>query len=223
MNDYLMHYGVKGMKWGVRRTPEQLGHRKKKKLNAGDVKKRAAEVGAKAAGAARKAANAVGESTKKAAKVVGESAKKAAEEKKERKTAKSMTDDELRTALSRLRMEEEYSSLMSRQSERQTSAVKSFVKKHAASAVSQITEKAVSKAVNKLFEEKKEEERFDVSKFDFKDTSKVSGKDLQDAVKWYNSEKTYQKLRSEYNETRKAKEPEKKPRIAYKAKKKKKE
>lgn len=28
MNDFLMHYGIKGMKWGVRRTPEQLGHKK---------------------------------------------------------------------------------------------------------------------------------------------------------------------------------------------------
>lgn len=26
---FLAHYGVKGMKWGVRRTPEQLGHRPK--------------------------------------------------------------------------------------------------------------------------------------------------------------------------------------------------
>lgn len=26
----LSHYGIKGMKWGVRRTPEQLGHKPKK-------------------------------------------------------------------------------------------------------------------------------------------------------------------------------------------------
>lgn len=30
-SDFLMHYGVKGMKWGIRRTPEQLGHIKKPK------------------------------------------------------------------------------------------------------------------------------------------------------------------------------------------------
>ena len=33
MNE-LYHYGVKGMKWGVRRTPEQLGHKNKKIPNA---------------------------------------------------------------------------------------------------------------------------------------------------------------------------------------------
>lgn len=30
MGDF-QHYGVKGMKWGVRRTPEELGHRVTKK------------------------------------------------------------------------------------------------------------------------------------------------------------------------------------------------
>lgn len=28
---YLVHHGIKGMKWGVRRTPEQLGHRQQRK------------------------------------------------------------------------------------------------------------------------------------------------------------------------------------------------
>lgn len=33
MNDYLEHYGIKGMKWGVRRTAEQLGHKIKKAVS----------------------------------------------------------------------------------------------------------------------------------------------------------------------------------------------
>lgn len=68
MNDYLMHYGIKGMKWGVRRTPEQLGH----------------------------VARTIGSAMKKGAAYIGASAKKASDNKSEKKkTAKNMTDDEL--------------------------------------------------------------------------------------------------------------------------------
>lgn len=31
---YLMHHGIKGMKWGIRRTPEQLGHRQAQREEA---------------------------------------------------------------------------------------------------------------------------------------------------------------------------------------------
>lgn len=36
--NYLEHYGVLGMKWGIRRTPEQLGHKRVKKVNARKLK-----------------------------------------------------------------------------------------------------------------------------------------------------------------------------------------
>lgn len=35
----LHHYGVKGMKWGVRRTPEQLGHKNLKKAKTANLDK----------------------------------------------------------------------------------------------------------------------------------------------------------------------------------------
>ena len=39
-NSYLAHHGIKGMKWGVRRTPEQLGHRPSRKQRAEATGKR---------------------------------------------------------------------------------------------------------------------------------------------------------------------------------------
>lgn len=35
MNEIICHHGIKGMKWGVRRTPEQLGHAPAKNSSSG--------------------------------------------------------------------------------------------------------------------------------------------------------------------------------------------
>lgn len=34
---YLMHHGIKGMKWGVRRTPEELGHKPKRIVEKAEI------------------------------------------------------------------------------------------------------------------------------------------------------------------------------------------
>lgn len=42
-DDYLMHYGVKGMKWGVRRTAQQLGHAVSKRIKKSSETRAAAK------------------------------------------------------------------------------------------------------------------------------------------------------------------------------------
>ena len=83
--DYLMHWGIKGMKWGVRRYQNKDGSLTK----AG--RKRYAKLEA--------------EMEKLGGKKTEDSTKP--------KRAKDMSDDELRTAINRMRMEEEYNRIYS--------------------------------------------------------------------------------------------------------------
>lgn len=116
MENELKHYGVIGMKWGIRRTPAQLGHKPTtamKKVAGKIVRKEAGSAVKKKAGAAVDKAKSVG---KKA------DSEKTPEERKQEvlktRSAKALyenadlfSDDELRSAYNRLQLEKNIASL----------------------------------------------------------------------------------------------------------------
>lgn len=100
----LYHYGVKGMKWGVRKTPVRSGRTTSKSKNTkksffGFKKKEAT------------------------AKPKPKTTKKEEISEPKKKSVKDMSDSELREAINRLRLEEEYNRL----NPKQVSTGKSFV------------------------------------------------------------------------------------------------
>lgn len=95
-SDELYHYGVKGMKWGVRRTAAQLGHK---------------------TSSTKKKTGGVISSTAK--KIVSNRQKKSQEKaslkrvnKLKKKKLEDMTDDEIRERMRRLQLEKEYKKLL---------------------------------------------------------------------------------------------------------------
>lgn len=90
-NNELMHYGVPGMKWGVRRTPAQLGRKKTSSSRFLLGKKKA----------------------KAKTKIKSESSKEETAPKK--KSVKEMSDDELNAAIRRMQLEQTYVSLSPKQ------------------------------------------------------------------------------------------------------------
>lgn len=90
-NNYLEHHGIKGMKWGVRRTKAQLGYKigfRKKKKDSGDGKD--------------------DNSSRQNKKTVS----KKVTSKKKSKSVKDMSDEELLAKIRRLEMEKRYRDLL---------------------------------------------------------------------------------------------------------------
>lgn len=102
-DDFLEHYGVKGMKWGVRRSKSQLARASKN-------------------------------STKK--------------------TAKNLSDEELKKAVERLRLEREYVDITSKLSTAKTDKAKEFIGRYSQQAAS-VAVGAVASAVVKQVIDKK--------------------------------------------------------------------
>lgn len=90
----LRHYGILGMKWGVRRTPEELGRARGDKKSSWRVDK--------------KKNNKNTQKTK-----TSKSSKKSKDLEEKKLDPKKMSDEELRKHINRIKMEQEYEKLTS--------------------------------------------------------------------------------------------------------------
>lgn len=108
MNDELMHYGVKGMKWGVRkdRSSGSSGRTRKKKSAVSKAVSKAIKKGKAvvAANAKKKAEKA--EQAKKTTKTSFGTKKQ-----KKDQSYKTLTDEELRKVVQRISLEKQYKTL----------------------------------------------------------------------------------------------------------------
>ena len=97
----LYHHGIKGMKWGVRRTPAQLGH----DTGGVDLQKAKKKVDA---------ANTIVNETRNINNSVSKKQSKKVQKQKMAEV-KSMSDKELRERVNRLNMEQQYMRMSSEQ------------------------------------------------------------------------------------------------------------
>ncbi len=118
-NQELRHHGILGMKWGVRRTPAQLGH---KPSGNGRARDKARSITDAANERVRKI-KARGRAQSRVAKAEERAAAKIAKAENKSKSISEMSDAEIRNRINRIRMENELKSL----SPQQVSKGKQFI------------------------------------------------------------------------------------------------
>ena len=126
--DELYHYGIKGMKWGVRRTAEQLGHTIKSVKSVYDshkAKKRAKKEAAKA---------------KKRSKITN---------------PKKLTTEELNARIKRLQLEKDYNDLVkdTNRTRKGKNFVMDILESSGKNLFTQVTNHYGAKALNKVIGE----------------------------------------------------------------------
>lgn len=104
MYESLQHHGVKGQKWGVRRTPQQLGYE-----TTSDGRRQMSDKELKTL---KKSVDTVGTQVDNA-KTKRRSKSKKANDERIREDLSNMSDKELKEIVNRLNMEERYAQVMS--------------------------------------------------------------------------------------------------------------
>ena len=111
VDDFLAHYGVKGMRWGVRRDRSAGGSGSS---GSGSKKK---------SGGSTSAAKPANKAAVKAKETV---AKPSIKKPTHAQVAKAMSDEELKSLLSRMQMEKQYAQLMSERDQTSQTTFKKF-------------------------------------------------------------------------------------------------
>lgn len=141
MDDELYHHGIKGQKWGVRRTPAQLGH------TTGTKKKKSSGVASKIAKAA---SNKISESKEnRAAKKAHDNEVKKTQANKKKKVSE-LTDDELRERIARLELEKRYKDLSPKQTHRGRDFVMGILETSGRNIATQTVTYMMGTGVNKI-------------------------------------------------------------------------
>lgn len=126
-NNYLEHHGIKGMKWGVRRTKAQLGYKvgfRKKKKKSEESKDTKSE-----------------NQNKKTSK-------------KKSKSVKDMSDEELRAKINRLEMEKRYRDLSSKDVSKGKKFTSRVMNNMVLPAVEDVSRQLIKSAITKVINDK---------------------------------------------------------------------
>lgn len=129
MSGYLLHYGVKGMKWGVHRemaksaSSEFNQDKRKKKKRLNDVQPLSDKWGVR-----REMAKSVSSGFSQAKELAAKVPDKRKEEEKKRRLneARSLSDSDLRNRINRIQMERQYAQLTAEDSRRGLNVVQAL-------------------------------------------------------------------------------------------------
>lgn len=230
----LTHWGIKGMKWGVRRFQNKDGSltaKGGKRYNGSDYQPRKS-LGQKISyykKAAKKKANLKKAREARAAKKEAEEkAKVAAEQRKKdvesgKIKAKDMTNEELRDRINRMNDEKRYNQLMEETGH--NSMMASYGKKFAQKMWNESIQPALIESGKQILKDKINDavkksvpvEEFDLDKF-WKNRNKMSTKDIQDVQNRLNAENAIAKMMERRKSEEKAKEADKEAAKAKKEK-----